>query len=173
MGLAKYMPQGHVTAIDISADILQSAAQHAEKVGVTNVSFQTGSIFALPFPDESFDVVHAHQVLCHLDSPVEAVKELLRVVKRDGGVVASRECEMVSWSWWPRLGPLQQSFQIHLATHEANGGSNTAGTQLISWALKAGASREQITATMGTWCYNERAEKEGWGMSMFGSEIRF
>ena len=39
----------------------------AERTGVT---FEVGDVFALGFPDDSFDVVHAHQVLQHLGDPV-------------------------------------------------------------------------------------------------------
>ncbi len=93
--LAKYMPAGHITAIDISPEILLSAASHASSVGVANITFQTESVYSLPFPDSTFDIVHAHQILCHLDSPVEALTELLRVTKPDGGVVAVRETDML------------------------------------------------------------------------------
>lgn len=78
--LAKYMPHGHVTATDLSEKILERAADHAKEVGVSNISFQPASVYELPFPDNSFNVVHAHQMLCHLDSPVEALKEMIRVV---------------------------------------------------------------------------------------------
>ncbi|KAK5173334.1 uncharacterized protein LTR77_002015 [Saxophila tyrrhenica] len=163
--LAKYMPNGHVTATDISDKVLQSAAAHAEQVGVNNITFQTGSVYSLPFPDDSFDVVHVHQVLCYLDSPVDAVKELLRVAKPTGSVIGICETDMRSWSFWPLLPALQRFHQIQMETHEANGGTNVAGPQLISWALKAGVRREQVRMTQGSWCYSERAEKEVWGAS--------
>jgi SAM-dependent methyltransferase len=33
----------------------------------------------LPFPENTFDVVHAHQVLQHIADPVQAFKEMRRV----------------------------------------------------------------------------------------------
>ena len=41
---------------------------------LTNISFQIGSIYELPFDDDSFDLVHAHQVIIHLQNPIEALK---------------------------------------------------------------------------------------------------
>lgn len=120
--LAKYMPHGHVTGFDLSAEVLKSAAQHAKDVGVKNVSFQTGSVYDLPFEDGAFDVVHTPQMLRHLDSPIQALKELIRVTKPDGGVVAVRETDMRTWSFWPMLPALERFFKIRLATPEANGG---------------------------------------------------
>ena len=161
--LAKYMPEGQATGVDISEEILTSAAEHAQEVGVTNVKFQTANVYELPFPDETFDVVHTHQMLCHLDTPVDALEELLRVTKT-GGVVAVRETDMRTWSFWPMLPALNEFHKVQLATHEAAGGTNVAGPQLISWAMRAGAKREQVTMTQGCWCYSTPVEKEIWGM---------
>jgi SAM-dependent methyltransferase len=48
-----------------------------------------GPIEALPVPDASFDVVLCAQVLEHCDDPAEAVRELRRVTKPGGRVLAS------------------------------------------------------------------------------------
>ena len=61
--LANYMPRGRVTATDLSEEILQSASAHAKDVGASNFEFQTGNVYDVPFSDNTFDVVHTHQVL--------------------------------------------------------------------------------------------------------------
>lgn len=61
-----------------------------------NVSFQIGSIHDLPFPDDSFDIVHVHQVLQHITDPVLAMQEMRRVAK-GGGIVAARESASLTW----------------------------------------------------------------------------
>ena len=38
--------------------------------GVDGVAFEVADLFALPFADDTFDVVHAHQVLQHVADPV-------------------------------------------------------------------------------------------------------
>ena len=78
---AAYMPpQGRIVATDISDEILRKAAKHAEDVGVGQmVQTQKASVYELPFADGSFDVVHASQVLVHLDEPERAVREMIRV----------------------------------------------------------------------------------------------
>ena len=78
--LAPYMPQGKIIATDISNEILQRAKQHAEKVGVGGiVETREANVYELPFKDGEFDVVHASMVLAHLDDPVKAVGEMIRV----------------------------------------------------------------------------------------------
>lgn len=162
--LAKYMPQGHITAVDISTDILKSAADYATKQGVTAIDFKVGDIYALPFEDNTFDVVHASQVLSHLDGPVEAYKEMIRVTK-PGGMVASRESDLTMWSCYPESPEIKRYHEIILKIIPASGGHISAGPRLVSWAMQAGAKREQITASMGTWTYSTPEERAMFGQS--------
>ena len=77
--LAKYMPQGKIVATDISGEILQKAKRHAQDVGVNIIETRQANVYALPFQDGEFDVVHASMVLAHLDDPRSAVREMVRV----------------------------------------------------------------------------------------------
>ena len=72
--LADRVPEGSVTGIDAAPGIIEQAR---EAIGERrNLSFTTGDVYALDFPDDSFDVVHAHQVLQHLGDPVRALREM-------------------------------------------------------------------------------------------------
>ncbi|KAF4981273.1 hypothetical protein FZEAL_2899 [Fusarium zealandicum] len=163
--LAKYMPQGQVVATDISDEILVRAKEHADSEGVTNIEFQQANIYELPFPDSTFDIAHAHQVLCHLDTPVDAIKEMLRVTK-PGGTLSLRESDLQMWCIWPEITGLLKFHEILIKTLLANGGQDKAGRQLVSWALNAGAAREDIRASFGTWCYSAPDDKKAWASSM-------
>lgn len=48
---------------------------------MTNVSFELGDIYELPYPDASFDAAFAHNVLVHLSDPLQAMKEMRGVLK--------------------------------------------------------------------------------------------
>ena len=56
------------------------------------MTFEVGDVYALAAADDSFDVVHAHQVLQHLTDPVAALREMARVC-RPGGVIAVRDVD--------------------------------------------------------------------------------
>jgi ubiquinone/menaquinone biosynthesis C-methylase UbiE len=162
--LAKHMPQGIVTATDISESILDRARELAQKSGIgENVVFMQANVFQLPFPDASFDVTHAHQVLSHLSAPVDALREMLRVTK-PGGVVAVRESDLRTWCCWPEIAEVNRFHEILYQVHESAGGSSKMGRQLVSLALAAGSSRNKIEATYGTWCYSEPANRKLWGL---------
>ena len=65
-------------------------------------SWPIGDVYALDHADDSFDVVHAHQVLQHLADPVAALREMRRVC-RPGGVVAARDGIYRAMSWYPAV----------------------------------------------------------------------
>nr|POE63705.1 putative methyltransferase c1b3.06c [Quercus suber] len=159
--LAKYMPHGQITATDLSDEILKSAATHAQKAGVANITFQTADIYKLPFPDNTFDVVHASMVLSHLDAHVDAFKEMLRVTK-PGGVVANSESDLRMWCWYPELPGIAKMRDIQNSVHEKGGASSKVGPRLVSYAMQAGAKREQITMSFGTWTYSTPEERDMW-----------
>jgi ubiquinone/menaquinone biosynthesis C-methylase UbiE len=168
--IVQYLPSGgHITAVDLSPDIVARASAHAREVGVADrITFKPASVYALSstFGENVFDIVHASQMLCHLDSPVEALTEMLKVVK-PGGVLALREIDMRVWSCYPDTEGMRAWHRVQLTTHEAAGGSNAAGPSLVSWAMKAGAKRENIEASMGAWMYSTSEEREVWGELSF------
>lgn len=46
---------------------------------------RVGNALALDFPDQSFDFVYSYHALEHVGQPAVAVREIARVLKRDGG----------------------------------------------------------------------------------------
>ena len=159
---AKLNPHGHVTATDISSQVLSQAQEHAASVGAENMTFRVADALSLPFDDASFHVVHAQQLLCHLPDPVPAIREMLRVVK-PGGIVALREADLRLWCVWPDWEPLTRFHELMIRSHESAGGSITGGRQLLSWALNAGADRDKSTFGWGVDNYSQPDERAMWG----------
>ena len=77
--LASYIPHGKVIATDLSDEILQKAKKYAEDLGQRNVEVRQANVYELPFEDGAFDIVHASQILVHLDEPWKALGEMIRV----------------------------------------------------------------------------------------------
>jgi ubiquinone/menaquinone biosynthesis C-methylase UbiE len=161
--LAALVAPGRVVGLERAESVLDQASYYAAEKGVTDtVQFVVGDVHSLDFPDDSFDVVHAHQVLQHVGDPVGALREMRRVC-RPGGVVAARDGDYSAFFWSPHVPALDEWVTFYCQVARANGGEPDAGRYLKSWARKAGFAEERITATASMWCYSTPAEREWWG----------
>ncbi|KAI0753589.1 putative methyltransferase [Irpex lacteus] len=162
---ALLVPQGHVTGLDASSEIIKQAETHAHSRGVKdNISFTAGDAHALPFPDDSFDITHAHQVLQHVTDPVKVLGEMRRVTK-PGGVVAVRETDYAGMIWYPESAGMTAWSETYDAVARANGGEPNAGRRLLKWAREAGfdGGGGKVSCTASCWCYAGKEEREWWG----------
>lgn len=150
----------HVTATEIDENALSLSRALAADRGIENLDFSVEDVHALSFRDDSFDVVHAHQVLQHVGDPVQALREMRRVAV-PGGIVAARDADYAGFLWFPVLPELDRWLALYQAAARANGGEPDAGRRLLSWARAAGF--EDVTATASTWCYASPAERAWWG----------
>jgi SAM-dependent methyltransferase len=157
--LAALVPDGQVTGVDHALGILDQARATAAERGLTNVDFAVADVHALDFPDDTFCVVHAHQVLQHVGDPVRALREMRRVTK-PGGFIAVRDSDYAAMTWYPASAGLDDWLDLYRRVARANGGEPDAGRRLKSWALRAGLT--DITASSGTWTYSTAEEREWW-----------
>ncbi len=83
----KYYPTGcSVTGIDKSEGMLEKAREKA--TDMKNVTLLLMDAEHLEFPDNSFDYVVTTFVLCTIPDPVKALKEMRRVLKPSGELIA-------------------------------------------------------------------------------------
>ncbi|MDJ0381746.1 class I SAM-dependent methyltransferase [Streptomyces sp. G-G2] len=157
--LAELVAPGRVTAVDASQDVIEQARQYAAERGLTGIEFATADVHALEFPDASFDVVHAHQVLQHVGDPVRALREMRRVC-RPGGIVAVRDADYAAMTWFPGTPGLDEWLDLYRRVARANGGEPDAGRRLVSWARTAGFT--EVAASATAWCYATPDEVAWW-----------
>ena len=91
-----------VTGVDIASNLLEQARERAASAGL-DVQFQDGDAEALPFDDETFDVVLTMYGAMFAPRPERVAAELSRVCKR-GGLIA-----MANWTPGGFVG---KSFEI-------------------------------------------------------------
>ena len=124
--LAALVAPGPVIGIDNAAAVLEQARSSADGRGLTNVSYEDASVYRLPFPNASFDVVHAHQVLQHLADPVAALREMRRVLV-PGGLVAARDSDYGTMTHYPTDPRLDRWLDLYHQVARANGAEPDAG----------------------------------------------
>ncbi|NUR90182.1 MAG: class I SAM-dependent methyltransferase, partial [Nonomuraea sp.] len=135
---------GHMTATEVTEDALALARAEVDGRGLDNVDFAVADVHALDYPDDTFCVVHAHQVLQHVGDPVRALREMRRVT-RPTGYVAARDSDYSGFVWYPLLPALDEWMALYQKLARSNGGEPDAGRRLLSWARAAGF--EDVTAT--------------------------
>ena len=91
-------PAGHVTALDLSSELLQIAAERARHRGFTNFSTQQADAQSLPFSADSFDLGTCRFGVMFFPDVERALRELQRVLKP-----GARAC-FLAW------GPIEQPY---------------------------------------------------------------
>jgi SAM-dependent methyltransferase len=91
-------PAGHVTALDLSSDLLDIAAERAQARSLTNISFQKADAHELPLSDSSFDLATCRFGVMFFKDVERALRELHRVLRS-----GARAC-FAAW------GPFQQPY---------------------------------------------------------------
>lgn len=83
--LARLYPSSSITGLDLSKKMLAIAKQKANKI--QNISFTEGDVDALPFLKNSFDIVLCLHSFHHYSNQINALKEMKRVLKKNGVLV--------------------------------------------------------------------------------------
>ena len=84
MPLYRSLPDAQVTCLDYSADMMGNARRRAEAIGLHNVEFAQGDVGALPFAEESFDIVLSLNGFHAFPDKEAAYRETCRVLKPGG-----------------------------------------------------------------------------------------
>ncbi len=140
--LAERVAPGRVIGIDRSAEVIERAAAQQQGDGL---EFRAADLMDLPFDTNSFDVVHAHQVLQHVPDPIDALVEMRRVC-RPGGIVAARDSDYGAFTWAPEDPPLDRWLELYRTMARRNGGEPDAGRHLLGWVHAAGFTRVEPRA---------------------------
>ena len=81
-----------VTGIDISPEMIRIAVRKKENSDIKNIEFQVQDSYKLNFPDKSFDIVIASNLLHLLYEPDKPINEVKRVLKDNGSFIAPTIC---------------------------------------------------------------------------------
>lgn len=90
----KLSNKGKIVILDYSEKMLEKARTKADKLNLDDkIIIKPGDIYQIPYPDNTFDSVLSTYSTCPLSNPMEAVNEMLRVLKKGGllGIAHSSE----------------------------------------------------------------------------------
>ncbi len=161
---ADRLTPGRVVGLDAAAEVIAKASGDFAR---DNLEFVVGDAYALPFDDNTFDIVHAHQTLQHVADPVAVLREMRRVAK-PGGLVAARDVDYAGTFWFPLVPGLDAWLALYERVHRSNGGEPDAGRRLKAWARAAGFDNVATTASL--WNFSDDTDRQWWG-SMWEARV--
>jgi SAM-dependent methyltransferase len=142
--LAQRSPAARFISVDRSLESLAAARRSIDDAGLTNVDFQHGDLFALPYPDASFDHVFVCFVLEHLAAPVDALLALKKLLK-PGGTMTVIEGDHDSAYFHPDSAAAREAIDCLVTLQARAGGNSLIGRQLYPLLTSAGFNHVRVT----------------------------
>jgi ubiquinone/menaquinone biosynthesis C-methylase UbiE len=160
VNLAEIVAPGKVVGIDIEDKQFEIGRAYAREREVSNVRFETGNIYDLPFASNTFDAVFAHAILYHLKTPNKALTELHRILK-PGGVIGIRDLDNGGTIFTPSSQLLDKARQPVNRVLEYNGGHLLFGRSQRAILHEVGFANVQATASYDSYGTTETTRAVG------------
>jgi phosphatidylethanolamine/phosphatidyl-N-methylethanolamine N-methyltransferase len=110
-----YPPRTDFMGIDISAAMIEVARKKAANLNSgSRFHLQVMDATSLEFPDNHFDVVMAAYVITTVQDPHKVCREILRVVKPGGQIIAVNHTRSQNGSLWGRVEDVMAPVFVHL-----------------------------------------------------------
>lgn len=145
--LAANSPDALITSVDISEDSVAEARRKVSAAGLTNVLFEQGDLFSLPYGPDSFDHIFVCFVLEHLARPVEALHTLKNHLK-PGGTITVIEGDHGSAYFHPDSEAARQAIQCQVELQRRTGGNAMVGRELYPLLNSAGYNSIRVSPRM-------------------------
>ena len=131
----------NLLGVDFSSEQIDVAKEHLKGLGL-NADLQVADALALPFEDNSIDHVYMMWFLEHLNQPVAALREALRVLK-PGGTITANETDYSTLIFAPETVNSRQLMTAFCEVFDQTGHTVT-GPKVEAWMAEAGFSRTQV-----------------------------
>jgi ubiquinone/menaquinone biosynthesis C-methylase UbiE len=150
-GLARLVSPAEVIGMDRETSQVEIARASAAAQAISNVRFESGSVYELPFSDDSFDVVFAHAVFEHLNEPLHALTEIWRVLRPEG-LIALRSPDWGGFLIAPESEQLQAALEYYQTLQIQNGGDVHVGRKFKALLRQAGFHDMEFSASYECYC---------------------
>jgi len=138
--LLNRLPAANVTSIEIDGFLVDYARRYLDGQGLTRFEVIQGSALDTGLPSGRYDVVIARLLLEHLPDPLQALREMHRILKPGGkAIIVDNDFEMHIMTS-PAIPELRALYEAYCASRAAQGGNPRIGRELPVWLKKGGFS---------------------------------
>lgn len=135
--LARNSTETNFVSVDVSEDSIRRLEKLLREKNISNVQLQQTSVFDLPFGEDSFDHVFVCFLLEHLDRPLQALKNLKKVLRPNGSITVI-EGDHGSAYFYPDSREAKLAIQCLIELQAKAGGNSLIGRQLYPLLKEAG-----------------------------------
>lgn len=123
---ARLVPEGRVVGIDVDDTKVAIARDDADASGARNVEFRVGDVGDADLGRESFDVVYARFLLCHLPDPERVLQRMFDAVV-PGGLLVVEDTDIDGSVAYPPSAAFARSLDLYTAALRGRGGDPNIG----------------------------------------------
>jgi len=145
--IAPKNPDSNFISIDLSEDSVREAKELINSLGIKNVEFKQADIYNLPFKDETFDSAIICFVLEHLHNPIKALKEIKRILKKQGTIIVI-EGDHGSTFFYPDSKFAHSAIDCQIQLQKQSGGNSNIGRELYPLLNSIGFSDISVSPRM-------------------------
>lgn len=150
-------PRGEVIGIDANTTAIELCRNIATTEGVKNVSFIVGNAcdMSRDLPDNSIDISYSRFLLTHLEDPLAAIREMIRVTTRQG-IIMIEDCDLTHWIVEPDDQSVNQLWKWYSSIIMKNGGDPTLGRKLYRMFIDQGLNPKVDVYSLPVTRYNRK-----------------
>ncbi len=138
--LLKAFPNCQITAFDIDPILVETAKKNALLWKLDRYEVGERSIVQSELPDDTFDFAIARLVLEHLSNPIDAVKEVFRILKPGGTAIFVDNDFEFHLRTFPDIPELRDLYQAYCTARQDDDGNPKIGRELPTLLRQAGYS---------------------------------
>lgn len=136
--LAECLPRTRITALDTNSHMLDFAKLSIPEKLLDRIAFLNNSIYSFDIQPEQFDFILARLVFQHLEDPISAAKNALRLL-RNNGKLAIIDVDASLWGVSePYIPELTEIYQKATLSQKSRGGNQYIGRRMQSILREAG-----------------------------------
>jgi len=144
--LAATLPDSHITALEFDGDLIEYARRRL--AGRDRLQFVQASVMDTGLPDDTYDYAIARLLFLHLHHPLDAAREILRVLKPGGKLVIIDLDDGVFGAVQPDLEALPAIMRKIASAQAARGGNRHIGRSLPRLLAEAGFTDIELDAAV-------------------------